>query len=89
MILTKEEYSLLDQTALQLRIDYNFLNDEINVFKLAKLMNVSLIPYSQINVHSKDFILKRQDKIGDGFLLLRTKNMHLESSIMMKNHTLE
>ena len=59
MILTKEEYSLLDQTALQLRIDYNFLNDEINVFKLAKLMNVSLIPYSQINVHSKDFILKR------------------------------
>ena len=73
MILTKEEYSLLDQTALQLRIDYNFLNDEINVFKLAKLMNVSLIPYSQINVHSKDFILKRQDKIGDGFFIIENE----------------
>lgn len=67
MRLTKGEYRLLDQTALQLRLDYDFLVDDLDVFQLANKMNVSLIPYSEIEDKAKKFIFDKEDRINDGF----------------------
>lgn len=70
MKLTKGEYRLLDQTALQLRLDYDFLDDDLNVFQLANKMNVALVPYSEVNLKAKNFILDNKDKMNDGFFTL-------------------
>lgn len=84
MRLTKGEYRLLDQTALQLRLDYDFLVDDLDVFQLANKMNVSLIPYSEIEDKAKKFIFDKEDRINDGFLLQNVESMHLKSSTMIK-----
>lgn len=68
MKLTNDEYRLLDQTALQLRLDYDFLVDDLDPFQLANKMNVALIPYSEVGLKAKKFILDKEDKISDGFL---------------------
>ena len=67
MRLTNDKYRLLDQTALQLRQDYDFLDDDLDVFQLANMMNVTLVPYSEVGLKAKKFILDREDKINDGF----------------------
>lgn len=73
MRLTDGEYRLLDQTALQLRLDYDFLDDDLDVFQLANTMNVSLIPYSEVSYEPKKFILDKEDKINDGFFVIESR----------------
>ena len=67
MRLTNDEYELLDKTALQIRLDYDFLDDDLDIFQLANKMNVTLFSYSEVNLKAKKFILDREDKINDGF----------------------
>lgn len=69
MKLRNEEYNHLDQAALQLRLDYNLLEDKLDIDKLAILMNISLIPYSSLKKEIQDFIHSKQEKIKDGFTI--------------------
>lgn len=73
MKLTNDEYGLLDQAALQLRLDYDFLDDDLDVFQLANKMNVTLVPYSEVNLEAKNFILDNKDKMNDGFFTLENR----------------
>jgi len=83
MKLANKEYRILDQTALQLRLDYDFLDDELDVNQLAKAMSVTLVAYSQIESKAKEYILSKKDKISDGFFVL--ENGKYSSPIIFYN----
>lgn len=59
------KYDDLDAVALQLRLDYNCLEKRLDVFNLAKKLNIILIKYSILSNEQKKFFEKM--KIRDGF----------------------
>lgn len=67
MTLTNEEYRDLDRAALQIRIDYNLLNDRLDTDELASLFKIMLVPYSSLKQDALDFIEEKIDKLEDGF----------------------
>lgn len=73
MKLKTSDYRILDQMALQIRIDYDFLDDDLDVFKLAKKLNITLMSYSQLNNKARKFIEENSDKIRDGFFTMKNK----------------
>ena len=52
------EYDILDNTAIQLRLDYGFYSDYLNVFELARKLNMKLIPYSQLSEKEYKSLMK-------------------------------
>ena len=46
---SSEDYELMNETAINLRMDYGFLKEKMDVFELDKKLNIKLIPYSYLN----------------------------------------
>ena len=41
---SSDDYRLIDKTAIELRIDYGFLDEKLDVFALSIKLNMHLIP---------------------------------------------
>jgi hypothetical protein len=67
---SNQDYEKLDRTAIELRKDYNFLDYELDVFKLAEYLGITLIKYSQM---SSDILqsLNENYEVKDGFTVIR------------------
>lgn len=66
-----DDYRLIDKTAIELRIDYGFLEEKLDVFALAKKLNIHLIPYSYLSDEQKSKIGILEDFLKDGFTVMR------------------
>ncbi len=77
---SRNEYDHIDEIALRLRIDYGFLNSYLDVFDLAKQMNVSIVKYSSLNEEQMRY-LSRNDELGDGFTIMREKENNYDFRI--------
>lgn len=64
-------YDELDIAALQLRIQYDFMDDYLSVRKLAEKMHITLTPYSKLDGNVTDFVLSKEEKLKDGFFARR------------------
>ena len=62
------EYAQLDMDALALRIDYGFLDYQVDVFHLAEAMGIKLFPYSDLNDKQRSH-LSEKIAIDDGFTI--------------------
>lgn len=67
------DYPKLDNDAINLRIDYGFFEYNIDVFKLAQLIGITLIPYSSLP-KDKYSVIKATRDLNDGFTVMRYKN---------------
>ncbi len=65
-------YAKLDEDALNLRVDYDFVSDYVDVFKLAEYLGIKLIPYSTIT--EKQWAVIADIDIKDGFTVIRKSN---------------
>ena len=69
---SSDDYRLIDKTAIELRIDYGFLEEKLDVFALAKKLNMHLIPYSYLSDEQKSKIGTLEDFLRDGFTVMRS-----------------
>lgn len=65
-------YAKLDEDALNLRIDYGFFDDYVDVFELAEYLGMKLIPYSTIT--EKQWASMTDIEIKDGFTVIQKSN---------------
>lgn len=72
-----EDYEKLDKMALRLRIDYGHLNSRLDVFKLAKQLNIVLIKYSSLNEKQLK-VISDSEELKDGFTIIRKKKDEYE-----------
>lgn len=71
MALTSDDYRLIDKVAIELRLDYGFLEEKLDVFSLAKKLNMHLIPYSCLNNKQKELIECFGDFLKNGFTVMK------------------
>lgn len=71
------DYEMIDKAALQLRMDYGFLNDRIDIFELARKIGMTLIPYSKLMPEQSSFI-DNIKTLDDGFTVMRYENKALK-----------
>ena len=71
---SSDDYRLIDKTAIELRIDYGFLDEKLDVFALAKKLNMHLITYSYLSDEQKTIIASMEDFLKDGFTVMRCNN---------------
>ena len=64
-----EDYEIVDKMALRLRMDYNHFEKNLDIFKLAKQLNIVLIKYSSLNEDQLDTIKRLE--LNDGFTITR------------------
>ena len=64
-------YEKLDEDALNLRMDYGFFGNYVDVFKLAECLGMILIPYSALTTEQLASIADID--IKDGFTIIRNK----------------
>lgn len=72
-----EDYEKVDKMALRLRIDYGHLNRRLDVFKLAKQLNIVLIKYSSLNEKQLK-VISDSEELKDGFTIIHKKNGNYE-----------
>lgn len=67
---SSKDYEIVDRTALQLRLDYGHLDKVLDVFKLARDLNITLIKYSAL---TKEQLSKIADyeETKDGFTIFQ------------------
>ena len=70
---SSNDYRELDKDALQIRIDYDVHTKYVDVFTLAKKMNMLLVPYSSLTDDQLLFI-NIFDELKDGFTVFRKEN---------------
>lgn len=68
------DYQMIDKTAIELRTDYGFLEEKIDVFALARKLNMHLIPYSYLNAEQKAKVICMEKFLKDGFTVMRCIN---------------
>ena len=56
------DYKIVDDRAMQLRIDYNHLEKRLDVFSLAKQLNINLIKYSSLTSSQREKISEIYEK---------------------------
>ena len=71
MSTTDKDYEKVDSVALQLRIDYNHLKKNLDVFALAKQLNMTLIKYSSLDEEQLNKIKEFSKYLKDGFTVFR------------------
>lgn len=71
---SSDDYRLIDKIAIELRIDYGFLEEKIDVFALARKLNMHLIPYSYLSDEQKAKVESMEEFLKDGFTLMRCIN---------------
>lgn len=74
---SSEEYELIDKIALQVRMDYGFTQDYLDVFKLAGALGVVLTPYSKLTKAQFDQVHAILE-LEDGFTIMRYEYGHLK-----------
>lgn len=73
MMHSKEDYELMSEAAIDLRIDYGFLDKKLDVFELAKKIGISLVPYSSLKRTKKGwtaFCKLYKEEFKDGFTII-------------------
>lgn len=70
-MLTSKEYRELDKKALRLRLDYDLLDDGLDMNELARKTSVTLVPYSSLPKEAQAFIKEKREKLNDGFYIKR------------------
>ena len=68
---SSDDYRLIDRTAIELRIDYGFLSEKLDVFALAKKLNIHVIPYSYLSYEQKTKVTSMNEFLKDGFTVMR------------------
>lgn len=71
---SSEDYELMNETAINLRMDYGFLKEKMDVFELAKKLNITLIPYSYLNSKQIKKVKEFDELLKDGFTIIRQVN---------------
>lgn len=72
-----KDYKKVDELALRLRIDYCHFEKRLDVFKLAKQLNIVLIKYSSLTEEQLEFITSKEE-LKDGFTIFKKKNGEYE-----------
>lgn len=72
-----KDYEKVDKMALRLRIDYNHFEKRLDVFKLAKQLNMVLIKYSSLSDEQLKTI-SGLEELNDGFTIIRKKKGNYE-----------
>lgn len=67
------DYAKVDKVALRLRMDYNHFDKCLDVFALAKQLNMVLIKYSSLSVDARNQIMEYEET-KDGFTIILHKN---------------
>ncbi len=70
-MLTSKEYRELDEKALRSRLDYDLLDDRLDMDDLARKASVTLVPYSSLPDKAQVFIEEKREKLNDGFFIKR------------------
>lgn len=68
-----KDYRKVDEMALRLRIDYGHLDKCLDVFKLARQLNMVLIKYSSLTQEQLEKV-EGYDELKDGFTVIKKKN---------------
>lgn len=71
-MLTSEDYQKADEKAIQLLLDYSFLSFPIDVFALAKKLNIKLVKYSDLDSAKLNEILSNS-KTRDGLTVIKKR----------------
>jgi len=71
MSISSKDYDIIDNIALQLRLDYNHLNQYLDVFKLASQLNITLTKYTSLSNSQIDAISKFYNFVNDGFTIIK------------------
>ncbi len=72
-----KDYQRVDEMALRLRIDYCHFEKRLDVFKLAKQLNMILIKYSSLTKSQLEVITSKEE-LKDGFTVFKKKNGEYE-----------
>lgn len=67
-----KDYQEVDSMALRLRLDYGHLENYLDIFKLAKQLNIVLIKYSSLSKEQLKEI-SNYDELKDGFTVFKKK----------------
>ncbi len=70
MYYSSSDYQNVDKMALRLRIDYGHFEKCLDVFKLAKQLNVNIIKYSSLTSEQLKTISGKEE-LNDGFTIIR------------------
>ena len=70
MYCSGEDYQKVDEVALRLRMDYCHFEKRLDVFKLAKQLNMILIKYSSLTKEQLNSILNKEE-LKDGFTIIQ------------------
>lgn len=70
---SSKDYELIDKTALRLRTDYGFLSKSIDIFELARKLNIIVTPYSKLTDEQLLYINNTYG-LEDGFTVIRSEN---------------
>lgn len=73
MYCSGEDYQEVDEVALRLRMDYCHFEKRLDVFKLAKQLNMILIKYSSLTKEQLSAILSKEE-LKDGFTVIKKCN---------------
>ena len=68
---SSKDYDFVDRTALQLRLDYGYTSKIIDIFSLAKDLNMQLIKYSSLTNEQRKKLMSF-DETKDGFTVMKT-----------------
>lgn len=68
MALTKKRYNELDELAISIRLDYDFLDDKFDIEKFSDILDVQKYSYSELKQESLEFIDSIK-ALEDGFIL--------------------
>lgn len=77
MYYSGKDYQRVDEMALRLRIDYCHFEKRLDVFKLAKQLNMILIKYSSLTDEQLEVITSKEE-LKDGFTIFKKKNGEYE-----------
>jgi hypothetical protein len=72
-----KDYQEVDEMALRLRIDYCHFEKRLDVFGLAKQLNIILIKYSSLNKEQLEILMSKEE-LKDGFTIFKKKNGEYE-----------
>ncbi len=62
------DYAKVDKVALRLRVDYNHFDKCLDVFALAKQLNMVLIKYSSLSADARNQIMEHEET-KDGYII--------------------
>lgn len=70
---SSKDYQDVDMTALRLRLDYGHLDKCLDIFKLARQLNIILVKYSSLTAEQLKG-LSHYDELEDGFTVFKKIN---------------